>query len=48
MVDDQFGSMLHSICVLGFSVLFRNVSVDKQFFGNIGEELKVDGTVQLV
>ena len=48
MLDDQFGLMLHSICVLGFLVLLGNVSVDKWFFSNVSKGLKVEGTVQLV
>ena len=48
VVDDRFGSMLHSICILGFLVLFSDVSVNKWFFSNIGGGLKVDSTVQVV
>ena len=39
--------MLHSICVLGFPVLFGDVSDCEQLFNNIGEVFEVDGTMQV-
>ena len=47
-VEDRFSLMLCSVCVLGFSVLFGDVSVNNWFFNNVGEGFKVDGTVQVV
>ena len=40
-------SMLRSICVLGFPVLFGDVSDCEQLFDGVGEVFEVDGTMQV-
>ena len=47
-VRDRFGSMLRSVCVSGFSVLFGDASVDKWFHDDVVDGFEVDGTVQAV
>ena len=47
-VQSRFGSMLHSVCVLGFLVLFGDVLVDKWFHDDVVDGFEVDGTVQVV
>ena len=44
----MFSLMLCLIYVLGLSVLFGDISVNKWYFDSSGWEFKVDGTVQLV
>ena len=47
-VRGQFGSMLRSVCILGFSVLFSDASVNKWFHDDVVDRFEVDGTVQAV
>ena len=39
----QFGSMLCSVCVLGFPVLFGDASVNKWFHDDVVDGFVVDG-----
>ena len=41
----QLGLMLRLICVLGFPVLFGDVSDCEQLFNSISDVFKVDGTM---
>ena len=43
----RFSSMLRSIRVLGFPVLFGNVSDCEQLFNGVSEVFEVDGTMQV-
>ena len=43
----RFSSMLHSIRILGFPVLFGDVSDCEQLFNGIGEVFEVDGTMRV-
>ena len=43
-----FGSMLCSVCILGFLVLFSDASVDKWFHDDVVGGFEVNGTVQVV
>ena len=47
-VWSRFGSMLRSVCVSGFSVLFGGASVDNWFHDDVVDGFEVDGTVQVV
>ena len=43
----RLSSILHLICVLGFPVLFGDVSDCGQLFNGVSEVFKVDGTVRV-
>ena len=43
----RLSSILRLICVLGFPVLFGDVSDCGQLFNGVGEVFKVDGTVRV-
>ena len=43
----RLSSMLRSIHILGFPVLFGDVSDCEQLFNGVGEVFKVDGTMRV-
>ena len=43
----RLGSMLRSICVLRFPILFGDVSDCEQLFNGVGEVFEVDGAMRV-